>query len=381
LNLGYIHSTEFPATRADVIQIVQMCRAFAALGHRVTLLAPRAIDCATDDAALQQARTMFGMLPFDIRFVPRRTLAGKLAVLGTVAGTMKALREVKPDLVYTRNPWSVAFLPRTGLPFIYEAHESCLHYSYALVNHYLRRTIVRQSQRAQCRKIVAISGVLRAIWEGYGVPAEKLHVAHDGVDVSLFHPEMPRADARERVGISPENPAVIYTGLMRSYTGIEYILEAALRIRDLDYYLVGGSDDEVRHWRGEAEKKALENVHVIGRVPHSQIPYWQAAADILLMMWTWRVPHIQGFSPMKMFEYMAAGRLIVGPAFPAVTEVLEDGQDAFLFEPDNLEGLLAALQKARTNFGNDTMPRAARLKAETDYTWQARCRNILTAIA
>ena len=80
----------------------------------------------------------------------------------------------------------------------------------------------------------------------------------------------------------------------------------------------------------DRETRNIQNVRLTGRVPHREIPQWLASADILLMMWTWKVSTIRVCSPMKLFEYMAAKRLIVGPAFPTVLEVMEDGRDAIL---------------------------------------------------
>ncbi len=98
------------------------------------------------------------------------------------------------------------------------------------------------------------------------------------------------------------------------------------------------------------------------------------------MMWTWQVPTIRGCSPMKMFEYMAAERLIVGPGFPTVNEVMEHETDGLLFEPDNIAAMIATLRKA-AQLTNSPMPRAAREKVAQHYTWQARCKRILDGLA
>jgi glycosyltransferase involved in cell wall biosynthesis len=99
------------------------------------------------------------------------------------------------------------------------------------------------------------------------------------------------------------------------------------------------------------------------------------------MLWTWKVPTIATCSPLKMFEYMAARRTIVGPAFPTVMEVLEDGVDAILFEPDNLTEMVKAIRRGVEESHRGKMAEAARRKVEAHYTWEQRCKGILEAFA
>lgn len=389
MKIGYVHSTDFPSLDANVVQVVQMCRAFAGLGHDVVLFIPQSAAYPSAAAGLDAARMMYGGdLPFTIQFVPRIRIAGRLEMLGTVRGTLRALRDHPLDLIYSRNPWTVAFLPRAGMPYVFEAHEERVHNRSRLLERFLRSTIVRNSRRTSCALVVTISAALRDIWRGYGVPDAKLLAAHDGVELELFDPDLSRAAARALLAaqypdapLSSARPLVVYTGALKQDRGIDLMLAAARQLPELEFLIVGGKDDELAQWRTAASQAQLANVRFPGRVPHREIPHWLAAADILLMMWTWAVPTIRGCSPMKMFEYMAANRLIVGPAFPTVQEVLTDGRDAILFEPDKLDALVAALRRAAALSAGSIMPGAARQLVARDYTWQARCRRILDGLA
>ncbi len=381
MKIGYVHSKGFPSIEANVVQVVQMCRALASLGHEVTLFIPRADAYQTDNLARADIPELFGEhLSFDVVFVPRVRLFGRLEVLGSVKGTLQALRRRKLDLIYTRNPWSVRFLSRVGVPFIFEAHEEHLHKRSRILGSYLQRMIVRNSRQPSCALVVTISDALRKIWQGYGVPPEKLLAAHDGVELELFATRMSKDEARQLLGLHPSRPVVVYTGALKFDRGIDQMLYAAEKIPELDFYFVGGTAQEVANWRGAVEHLKLTNAHFPGRVPHRHIPEWLAAADILLMMWTWQVPTIRGCSPMKMFEYMAANRLIVGPAFPTIKEVLANGKDSILFEPDNKDALVAALREAQSKLSDASLPQAALKKVARDYTWQARCEKILGAL-
>jgi len=366
-----------------------MCRALSALGHRVTLFIPRSEAYSTDaDARADIARLFGDNLPFEVVFVPRVKVLGRLEVLGSVRGTLHALRRHKLDLIYSRNPWSVLFLSRVGTPYVFEVHEENLHDRSALLGHFLKRRLVRNSKKDSCARVVAISEALRRIWEGYGVPREKLLAAHDGVELAMFDNSLSKTDARRRLSshyssllsADASRPLVVYTGALKPDRGPDLMLAAAHELPELEFCFVGGSAEEIALCRSKAERDGIRNVQFAGKVPHREIPLWLAAADILLMMWTWKVPTIRGCSPMKMFEYMAAKRLIVGPAFPTIEEVLENGRDSILFEPDNQEALVAGLKRAASNLADPSLPEAAFSKVAEHYTWTARCQKILAAV-
>jgi glycosyltransferase involved in cell wall biosynthesis len=381
VKIAYVHSVAFPSLDANVVQVVQMCRAFAQRGHEVRLFIPRAKQFLSDEAARAGARDFYaGDLPFAVEFVKDIRVFGRLQMLGSVRSTLKAIRRARPDLIYSRNPWTIRFLPRAGVPFVFEVHEERVHLRSRCLNRYLRRAIVRASRRPECLLVVAISDALRRIWVEFGVPSEKLVSAHDGVEIEMFNPEMSASEARTKLGLEGARPLVVYTGALKTDRGVDQMLAAARALPEMELCLVGGKENEITFWKSQAARMGLSNVRFAGRVPHREIPLWLAAADVLLMMWTSRVPTIRGCSPMKMFEYMAAQRLIVGPAFPTIREVLEDGKDAILFEPDNVAALIAALREALARRNDSAMPRAARAKVERDYTWQKRAEKTLGEI-
>ena len=110
------------------------------------------------------------------------------------------------------------------------------------------------------------------------------------------------------------------------------------------------------------------------------IPDYLQAADVLLMLFTWDVPTIRYCSPLKVFEYMAAGRPIVGEAYPTITEVLKHNQTALLAKPGDFEDLCKNLKVALSGDGTSQMARLAREKAFNKYSWEIRAKSILSSI-
>jgi glycosyltransferase involved in cell wall biosynthesis len=240
---------------------------------------------------------------------------------------------------------------------------------------------VRASRLPNLHLFVPISKALAQVWQKLGVPAEKIHVAHDAVSLSLFEPMLTIAEARLRLGLQENRPVVLYAGSLYQDRGLDLLLDAAKALPDYSFWILGGSENDIARSKEAANSAGVTNVIFLGFVAHSRVPLYLFAADVLLMLWTWKVPTISTCSPLKMFEYMAAQRTIIGPAFPTVVEVLEDGVDAILFEPDNLTEMVKAIRRGVEESHRGKMAEAARRKVEAHYTWEQRCKGILEAFA
>jgi len=100
---------------------------------------------------------------------------------------------------------------------------------------------------------------------------------------------------------------------------------------------------------------------------------------VLLMIWSRKVRTIHICSPLKMFEYMAAGRVIVGHDFPVIREVLDE-DTAYLADPDSPVDLHARLNAALDEPFPSARASRARKKVLKDYTWEQRARSILASV-
>jgi glycosyltransferase involved in cell wall biosynthesis len=126
----------------------------------------------------------------------------------------------------------------------------------------------------------------------------------------------------------------------------------------------------------------LANVLFTGFVPNERIPLYQSAADVLLMPYQRTVATSSGgntaeiCSPMKMFEYMAAGRAILSSDLPVLREVLDGTMAVFCPLEDAgawetaLGGLLADLPLRQV------LGQRARAAVE-QYSWVRRAQRVL----
>ena len=197
-----------------------------------------------------------------------------------------------------------------------------------------------------------------------------IEVVPNGIDPARFErlPQRPAAEDKVVLG---------FVGFVREWHGLDTVIAAMAadasgpRIR-LD---VVGDGPALPALRQQAAAFGVaERVRFAGLVEHDAIPAVVASFDIALQ------PRVVAYaSPLKLFEYMAAGKAIVAPDQPNIREVLQDGATALLFDPARdgsmwaAIGRLAADPAMRARLGE-----AARREIERrDYTWRGNAERLI----
>jgi glycosyltransferase involved in cell wall biosynthesis len=380
MNIVYVADSDLPSTAANSVQILKMVGAFAELGHLVTLLAPwhrRRVRSGDELARLR--RDMGLAAPFSFHYLPFFSIRGRLrGSYFVVAAT--AARALSPDLVFTRNARVGAWCVRLGLDVVLESHA-------VSQSPRLLRALRDLSASPHLRRWVFISERLRRLHaERVPLPAGRTLVAHDAVDLRGFEPRLPAGEARARMGLDGSRPIVMFCGHLYPGRGAELVVDVAAARPDADFVFVGGNEQDIGRVRAHAGGAA--NVRFVGHRPHHEVPTWLQAADVLVMPHTSHLVVSDGLtrtsdyaSPMKLFEYMAAGRAIVATRFPSVEEVLRDGDNGLLVPPDDVNALAAGIATALASPALAArLGEAARADAAR-HTWSRRATAVLDGLA
>jgi glycosyltransferase involved in cell wall biosynthesis len=229
--------------------------------------------------------------------------------------------------------------------------------------------------------------ITAALGRALHLPEGQTVTAPDGVDLERYV-SLPEPDPARRLLGLPAAPTVLCTGHLYAGRGADLFLSLAAKFPQASFVWVGGRPADVEAWKGRAAR--LANVTFTGFVPNERIPLYQSAADVLLMPYQRAVATSSGgntagiASPMKMFEYMAAGRAILSSDLPVLHEVL-DGTMA-VFCPLEDAGTRAAPvahvweSALRALLGDEDRRKAlgqnARVAVE-QYSWVRRAQRVL----
>jgi alpha-maltose-1-phosphate synthase len=191
--------------------------------------------------------------------------------------------------------------------------------------------------------------------------------------VELF----PNAVAIERYPPRParrrEQPVAVFTGRVRPWHGIETVAAAWRLLGDAAPALVVAGEPGEAAGLLEGAGAAL-----LGPIPHRRVPGVLAEADIGLAPYARDAPDY--FSPLKLYEYMAAGLAVVAGDLPA-TRDLVTGEQAVLVPRGDPESLAAAVAGLSADAPRrERMGRAARALVAGGHTWRHRARQVIEQI-
>lgn len=203
---------------------------------------------------------------------------------------------------------------------------------------------------------------------------DRVHVVPNGVDVDRFRstPTAERAGTPFTVG---------FVGTLKPWHGTETLLDAVARLAatgDDSRLLVVGDGPRAAALHDRADRLGIaERIEWTGAVHARAIPGHLARMDVAVAPY----PGNDGgyCSPLKLFEYMAAGLPIVASRTGAVTGVLSDGHNGVLVAPDDSAALASALASLRSHASRRyALAAAARRSAVRSHTWQAAVERILS---
>jgi glycosyltransferase involved in cell wall biosynthesis len=164
-----------------------------------------------------------------------------------------------------------------------------------------------------------------------GISADRIEVVGLGVDHALFYP-VEQDVARTSLGLDPAATILLYVGGMDEYHDLEPVIDAIVHGRpaSVQLHLVG--DGEYRSRYEEKAKGARDVVRFHGQVSHAMVPRYIAAADLCLAPYRARAFHggVVSFSTLKIPEYMACGRPVVGVPSGHIQRLVHDQVSGFL---------------------------------------------------
>jgi len=176
------------------------------------------------------------------------------------------------------------------------------------------------------------------------VPPSKVHTIRNGVTLGRFDPAT-RADpaVRTRLGAIPGDCLVLYLGTHGISQELPAITKAAARLaaHPVHFAFVGEGADKARLER-RVRELGLRNVTMLPGVPHGEVPALLAAADVCLVPLR-DVPLFSTFIPSKMFEYLAAGKAVIGSVAGEAAQILREA-GAVVVPPEDAVALADAIR-------------------------------------
>lgn len=275
-----------------------------------------------------------------------------------VESAEELVRTDKPAVLHgASNHWNGLAVAELGrrfdIPTVYEVRglweltRASREPGYELTRHYRERAAIEAKAANACDRVITITGALAEEMIDRGVPEDKITVVPNGVDTTRFTPLGRDEELGDRLGIRGRT-VVGYVGSILDYEGIDDLVDVAERLvatRDDVVFLIVGDGAKFAEISARVEDANLrDSVILTGRVPHDEVAAYYSLIDICPFPRK-PLPVCEAVSPLKPFEALAMGKVILGSNVAAIAEIIDDGVTGLLFEKGNKDSLQERLEK------------------------------------
>lgn len=285
---------------------------------------------------------------------------------------VKRIKEEKPDVLLFRynfmNFYQILLQKRFKLPLVLEVNSPLSDERKRdgdLTFHRIALALEKWGWRS-ADKIHVVSGALKEIL-AKDVEADKIFVAHNGVNPEEYQPLTRNENERIRIG---------FVGSFGKYQGIDVLFEVIPQILDryenVEFVLIGkgGLYEEYRTFF--ANSPYNDRVDLKGYVGREDIPQELVNFDISILL-----DFTEYGSPLKMFEYMMAGTAMILPDRKTIREIVNHGENGMLFTPRNAADFKEKIAEViEDKVLREKLADAAKQKVMESYTWRHNAQRV-----
>lgn len=274
---------------------------------------------------------------------------------------------------------------RLGIPYVLEVNADLLEERQAQGKgeRGLRRLFAELTTRFcfnTAQRIICVSTQLKEhLTQKWEVNAEKIVVLPNAADTEAFGRAYDVESVRCRLGLKDE-PVVMFVGGFYLWHDLALLVQSFTRVLDqvpsAKLVLVGDGRTRAAIEQIVVDNELESAVIMAGAVEHRHVPEMLSIASIAV------APNISFFdghggSPLKLYEYMAAGKAIVATRTGQIAEVIEDGYNGLLVEAGDEAGLAEAIASLlNDSAARNRLGQQARRQAIEQHSWNEYARQL-----
>lgn len=367
LRVAYVAFDPFPNRKGSGTRIGELSKGLVDAGADVTVvtLAPVSGDDAPE-----------GVRTWPIRSLDRNYLARAVSFRDAVGRALVALR---PDVIHFRGPFegqaALGYADSFGARTVFEVNglpSVELSYHHPSVYRTEFESRLDATERRLLRRADAVftqSHATERFLRLRGLPSGVARVIANGA-----HPNDTPRSATSASGATE----VLYAGTLAPWQGLPELLSAmyrASREADVHLTLLGGGQ---KRWRRDLLRRVRrlglgDRVTLRAAISREELKLAVLAADVCVApLRRDRRNRLQGSSPIKLYEYMAAGKAVLATRLPCLEEIVNDGHTGLLARPGHTDLALRLGELARDPALRLRLGRSARREILQNGTWAHR---------
>jgi glycosyltransferase involved in cell wall biosynthesis len=365
MKICYLSNSAIPSDYASSIQIVKMCEAFTKLGNKVILI-------SRGDGKNKSAFKYYDVkFKFTIKILKNfKTFPlGIKYYLFSIISIYESFK-FKPEIYITRNFFTCFLLILFKKKIILELHDS-LESESRIVRFLIK--YLKFLNSSQIKKMIAITHVVKNVYKNkYSVNEDKILVLPSG---SSLKKNFVFTNNKQQFKIG-------YFGALNVSRGLNIICELARIDKSNEYYLYGN----IKNIKNQQKYNFIKNLYLHDYIPYTEISKALSKMDILLMPYTSSVPVVgignpNFTSPLKLFDYLSAGKIIICSNLDILKESIKDKKNAiFVRNFTNVNSWKKEIQKLKNQPYKQLIISKNNYRLSKQYSLTNRAKKILNVV-
>tara|TARA_B100000767_G_C19700721_1_gene508297 strand:+ start:214 stop:1299 length:1086 start_codon:yes stop_codon:yes gene_type:complete len=354
----YIAETSLTNKSAYTQHVVKMCDAFAQNNTNLTLLVP----FEKNDLKFKNLKKKFllnSKKTFLIKSIIRSNINNFLLRIKFAFRVCNFVKNQKPDLIITRSLISSFFLSLMRIFHFLEIHNEPKSFTkFLMIN-------LNFINSKYIKKVILISN---SLGKKFSLKKKNVLILHDGVDVKNFN----------KFKIIKKIKIATYVGSFYKGRGIEIINQLAYKFKDVKFRLYGQKQIKLN--------LKTQNIKFFGHMDYNKVPSILAKSDVLLMPYANKVfirakniNTANYCSPLKMFDYLASGKIILSSKLDGICEVLKHNNNAIIVKNYTIEEWSKVFNDLLNNKYNLRKLQKKSIETAEKFTWNKRVLKIIGA--
>ena len=366
---------ELKKQSANAIAMLKMCESLSSLNAVVVLIIPE------QNCTKEEIEYLYGIkIEFKIIWVKRRkSIPEKRQVLDLINVLVLKKFLKHSDIIYTRSVTLPIWLFLSRNKIVIEIHQKRYinNFQTFFYNYSLKLLMFFDVKKKI--KIITITKIMGEWIKNYfKINDSRIFVFPSAFDPNQKSKKMKVPHDMERF-LKLKRPICLYAGKLSDDKGILNIIKLASKMGEMNFIIIGGFTEEINIYKQLSIR--CSNLYFLGNKIYSKVYEYLKYADYLLILNDIKMGIINDvLSPIKLYEYMAAGKVIVASDLPSIREIIKDGYNGLLVDPSQPEVIKYKLLEIEKD---KNIKRQLGFHAYNDvkqYTWRNRAEEVLKFI-
>jgi glycosyltransferase involved in cell wall biosynthesis len=327
--VAFINNFSGPSLGGGEVQLLALLRGLLAAGAKPSVV------CAAGSALERELQALAGVKVFPVDFAFRSLRSLVLGVATRLQGV-----QVVQGTGYLTNLIARQVGARAGLAIVnlVQVVPGAARFDGESRTISAARELLDRFSRARVGRFVAVSNAVGAALVARGVPASRIEVIPNGIDIAQIRRAALDAPA---FALNKAGARVGFVGRLERIKGCEFFVRAAARLAtyhpDVRFVVAGAGSREPELWRLAVDLGVADRIQFLGYI--ESVPPLLAALDVVV------IPSLSEASSLISAEALALGVPVVASNVGGLPDIVVDGETGLLAAPGDTAGIARAVER------------------------------------